>query len=69
MSEHNQTKVDVVFGTSGSHLYWSTHCRHGNHQACNATELAPGVPRRAAQCKTCAAPCICDCHSLLESGV
>jgi hypothetical protein len=53
--------VDVVL-PDGSHLYWSTHCRHGRHDACAATELAPGVPRQPSQCKTCAAPCICSCH-------
>jgi hypothetical protein len=37
-------KVDVVH-PAGVHEYWSTHCRHGNHEACRATELAPGVPR------------------------
>jgi hypothetical protein len=54
-------KTDVIT-TDGEHRYWSTHCRHGNHDACSADELAPGVPRRPAQCKTCAAPCICTCH-------
>lgn len=54
-------RVDVVF-TDGTHRYWSTHCRHDHHDTCNATELAPGVPRRPAQCKTCAAPCVCPCH-------
>lgn len=54
-------KGDFVYA-DGSHTYWSTHCRHNNHDACNATSLAPGVPRRPAQCKTCGAPCICDCH-------
>lgn len=53
-------RVDIV-GDKG-HWYWSTHCRHDNHDACAATELAPGVPRRPAQCKTCAAPCVCHCH-------
>lgn len=55
-------KVDVIL-PNGLHLYWSTHCRHGNHDACRATELAPGVPRCPAQCKGCAAPCVCLCHS------
>lgn len=32
------SKPDVVFG-DGSHRYWSTHCRHGNHDACSATEI------------------------------
>lgn len=55
-------KADVVYA-DGTHEYWSTHCRHGNCEACAATELAPGVPRRPAQCKTCGSPCICGCHS------
>lgn len=54
-------KVDLIL-PDGTHIYWSTHCRHGNCEACSATELAPGVPRRPAQCKTCAAPCVCGCH-------
>lgn len=51
-------KLDVIL-PDGTHRYWSTHCRHGNHDACSATELAPGVPRRPAQCKGCGAPCQC----------
>lgn len=51
-----------VIGPNDEHWYWSTHCRHGRHVDCTATELAPGVPRRPAQCKTCAAPCQCYCH-------
>lgn len=56
-------KVDVVH-PDGRHEYWSTHCRHDNHGACSATELAPGVPRKPAQCKNpqCNAPCVCECH-------
>jgi hypothetical protein len=54
-------KVDVV-PLVGEHSYWSTHCRHDRHDACKATELAPGVPRSPAQCKTCGARCICTCH-------
>lgn len=55
--------VDIVLA-DGTHHYWSTHCRHGRHDACKSTELAPGVPRAAAQCKTCAAPCLCRCHEV-----
>lgn len=55
------SRADVIFA-DGKHRYWSTHCRHGRHDACAATELAPGVPRRPAQCKTCTAPCLCHCH-------
>lgn len=66
----SNAKFDVVYD-NGDHMYWSTHCRHGNtsppwdepHKKCAATELAPGVPRKPAQCKTCAAPCRCECHS------
>jgi hypothetical protein len=57
----NDVKMDVI--TADGHVYWSTHCRHYRHDDCRATELAPGVPRRPAQCKTCAAPCICTCHT------
>lgn len=59
--------VDVLL-PDGTHLYWSTHCRHGNHAACSATELAPGLPRQPAQCKTCGAPCRCPhCHHEQET--
>ncbi|HYJ33805.1 MAG TPA: hypothetical protein VE326_11350 [Candidatus Binatia bacterium] len=54
-------KLDVLFA-GGAHHYWSTHCRHDDHDACSATELAPGVPRKPAQCKRCGAACICPCH-------
>ncbi len=53
--------ADLVY-PDGHHAYWSTHCRHERHGTCSATELAPGVPRRPAQCKTCSAPCTCRCH-------
>lgn len=63
------SKVDII-DSDGIHYYWSTHCRHGNsappwddrHGACKATQFAPGVARQPSQCKTCGAPCNCDCH-------
>jgi hypothetical protein len=55
------TKADLLFA-NGTHRYWSTHCRHGHHDKCAATEFAPGVERQPSQCKTCAAPCRCECH-------
>lgn len=58
-------KADVVFH-DGSHQYWSTHCRHDHHDACAVTELAPGIPREPAQCKSCGAPCLCGCHGHLD---
>ena len=79
-------QLDVLNTETGEHRYWSTHCRHGNHEACSATEImgplrvgARGsdgrypvtetrVPREPAQCKTCAAPCICDCHATASTS-
>ncbi len=42
------SKADVVM-PDGKHRYWSTHCRHDNHDLCKG------------MCKGCAAPCICGC--------
>lgn len=42
------SKPDVVMA-DGVHRYWSTHCRHGNHDLCKGA------------CKGCAAMCICGC--------
>jgi hypothetical protein len=44
-------KVDAVMA-DGTHQYWSTHCRHGDHNLCKGF------------CKKCgpAAPCVCPCH-------
>ena len=61
-----EARLDWIW-SDGCHDYWSTHCRHDNHEACAATELAPGVPRKPAQCKTCAAPCFCSCHGSVET--
>jgi hypothetical protein len=67
-------RCDVLL-PDGTHMYWSTHCRHAGpdltapgHAACAAAELAPGVPRRPAQCKTCGAACVCPCHALAAAG-
>jgi hypothetical protein len=72
--DDHQVLIDILeIAPDGiTHTYWSTHCRHAIalsrpdlHDRCKATELAPGVPRRPAQCKTeeCRAPCICPCHT------
>lgn len=53
--------MDIIT-PNGEHLYNSTHCRHRDHDACKAIELVPGVERKPAQCKKCAAPCRCWCH-------
>jgi len=55
--------IDII-SDDGTHIYWSTWCRHKKHDKCKATELAPGVPRKPAQCKECKAPCVCDCHKV-----
>lgn len=57
----------------GCHLYWSTHCRHGNHEKCSARHLLAedvaragvvvAVNRTPASCKGCSAPCRCPCHT------
>lgn len=56
-----EAKIDIILN-DGQHQYWSTHCRHDRHEDCAAVELAPGVPRSPAQCKTCGTPCVCQCH-------
>jgi hypothetical protein len=66
-------KVDALMA-DGTHRYWSTHCRHDDHEACSATVLIGPEPystrgrrmsieRQPAQCKHCAAPCVCPCHT------
>ena len=44
-------KLDIL-ADDGTHTYWSTHCRHDDHNLCKGF------------CKKCgpAAPCICPCH-------
>lgn len=67
-------KTDVIH-PDGTHRYWSTHCRHGNHALCSASRMLGmeadttsnhlvAINRRPAQCKepSCAAPCVCPCH-------
>lgn len=52
-----QPKVDILH-PDGHHEYYSTHCRHGDHEACAATTINGGV-RKPAECKLCGAPCRC----------
>jgi hypothetical protein len=58
-------KVDVIL-PDGTHRYWSTHCRHEDHEACAENrlygEFGAFIARKPAQCKHCSAPCICECH-------
>jgi hypothetical protein len=60
--------IDVLCGSK--HRYYSTHCRHGDHNACSATSVAGvdaeeprilhAIERKPAQCKHCGAPCCCE---------
>ncbi|MDQ0809877.1 hypothetical protein QFZ63_001591 [Streptomyces sp. B3I7] len=61
-------------GGTGGHLYLSTGCLHGDqglpdgrtgHEYCQSA-TGKGGAKRPAQCKFCAAPCICACHHLKE---
>ncbi len=71
-------QIDAIL-PDGTHRYWSTHCRHGNHDLCSAdlihgqiagTEMSTAIVRKPAQCKAaeCSAPCICPCHKEASSG-
>lgn len=44
------------------HVYLSTGCLHGEHNYCSGTDRADGHTKIPAQCKFCAAPCVCPCH-------
>lgn len=45
----------------GGHAYLSTGCLHDRHSYCQSMTGLAGA-KRPAQCKFCAAPCICPCH-------
>jgi hypothetical protein len=51
----NLIKADVLM-PDGSHAYWSTHCRHGDHNLCKLT------------CKGCGSPCICFDPECVHNG-
>lgn len=46
------------------HVYLSTSCLHGEHVYCQAAAGQAGTAKKPAQCKFCAAACICECHRL-----
>ncbi len=52
---------------STEHYYLSTACLHQIHTYCQARENECGEQKKPAQCKFCAAPCICPCHHAGES--
>jgi hypothetical protein len=45
-----------------SHVYLSTGCLHGHHDYCQNHTGHSGT-KTPAQCKFCAAPCTCHCHT------
>ncbi|MGQ5576735.1 hypothetical protein [Streptomyces sp. ECR3.8] len=49
-----------------SHVYLSTGCLHGHHDYCQNHTGRDGT-KTPAQCKFCAAPCICGCHTPKET--
>lgn len=44
------------------HRYLSTGCRHGEHGYCQSNTGSQGQ-KKPAQCKFCAARCVCSCHT------
>lgn len=72
-ADPHQVLLDIVeIAPDGTtHTYWSTHCRHEDHGACSSefihgeiagTGMSTALRRKPAQCKHCAAPCVCPCH-------
>lgn len=53
-----------MYGKEGAepHVYLSTGCLHGRHDYCQESVKEDGGTKAPAECKFCAAPCICDCH-------
>lgn len=51
----------------GTHTYLSTGCLHHDHAYCQSAAGRAGA-KRPAECKTCAAPCICRCHTAARDG-
>lgn len=69
-------QADVML-PDGTHTYFSTHCRHGNHQLCESnaitgltvvSERPVAIGKVPARCKGCASPCICECHASPGGG-
>jgi hypothetical protein len=52
----SEKAIRALITLGGTHRYLSTYCVHGNCTECVE-------PPRAPQCKTCAAPCLCSCHT------
>ncbi len=46
----------------GHRFYYSTSCRHEQHEHCRSTASMHGGTKKAGTCKWCPAGCICPCH-------
>lgn len=52
-----------VLKQPAAHQYLSTGCLHGEHAYCQGRTGQAGA-KTPAQCKFCAEPCICTCHTV-----
>ncbi len=46
----------------GHRLYYSTSCRHGQHEHCRSATALAGNAKKPGTCKWCPSRCICPCH-------
>lgn len=53
---------DEIVESTGAHVYLSTGCLHGDHDYCQ--RVVGSWHKQPAQCKFCAAPCVCLCHEI-----
>jgi hypothetical protein len=54
-------QLDEISEQTDGHRYLSTGCLHGQHDYCQNHAGLSGA-KTPAQCKFCAAPCVCPCH-------
>ncbi|URN11327.1 hypothetical protein LUW77_03280 [Streptomyces radiopugnans] len=66
--EQAERRLAQLRARSDRHVYLSTGCLHGQHGYCQGKNGLAG-PKTPAQCKFCAAPCVCDCHHRDEPAV
>ncbi len=46
----------------GHRWYFSTSCRHTEHEHCRSTVSAHGGTKKPGTCKWCPTRCLCPCH-------
>jgi hypothetical protein len=59
----NQPAPGPAAAQAVEHRYLSTGCLHGKHDYCSNVDGIAGL-KKPAQCKFCAAPCQCSCHTV-----